>query len=188
MKLLKSVFVLATFATCVSANAADLFGKRVDGTPYVGVKIGKMDYNGKVKPTTYGVYGGYYYDANISAELEYIGSETGHLAQDGLNVAAKGRHYGVYGGYRYNFEQSPIYVKGKLGLVNSEIKVKDTNRVGNEDKLNSTGIAFGANVGYQATPNFSVDLGYTHYPHLRLQNQNLIIKAQGVDLGATYRF
>lgn len=199
MKLVKTALALAAFA-CLSANAANLFGGMVDGAPYVGVKVGKLDYGSSVKPMSYGVVAGYQYDANVGVELEYLGSEekkfSGTLvsAGEGDQVARasytgteKARHYGVYGHYRYNFDQSPIYAKGRLGVVNSEYK-STTTVLGVTDgsKLTSTGAAVGAGVGYQATPNLGVELGLTRYQ--KLKNKSHKVNAKGLDVTATYRF
>lgn len=201
MKFVKSALVLATASVCQSASAANLFGGTVDGKPYVGVKVGKLDYSGKVKPMSYGVVAGYQYDPNVGVELEYLGSEekkesgtvrigAGDQAVDVAYAGSvKGRHYGVYGHYRYNFDQSPIYAKGRVGLVNSEVNIKTTTTDERFDfarKQTSTGMALGANVGYQATPNLGVELGLTRYQ--KLKSQDYKTNAKGIDVTATYRF
>ena len=179
---LVKIALAASVVFAVSANAAPVFA---NAQPYVGVKVGQMEYKGKdsFHLTSYGVNAGYQFDANVGGELEFVTTEDKKVGDGKLS----GKHYGVYGHYRYNFEQAPVYAKGRIGLVNTEVKFRAPTPDGEAQyNANKTGVAFGANLGYQATPNLAVDVGYTRYP--KASHDNLRTKAQGWALGATYAF
>lgn len=74
----KSLLAVAIlFTGAVSANAAVTYGAGAAGQPYVGAKASQLNISGiqgASKATAYGVYGGYQYDQNFGAEVEYQGS------------------------------------------------------------------------------------------------------------------
>lgn len=145
MKVLsKIVLATAIIAGATVANANVNYGAMA-GQPYVGVKVGKFKLDGDIKdPTAYGVYGGYNFDQNFGAEVEYVGSEDIEDAGTKFNV----KTYGAYGTYRYHFNATPVYLKGKLGVAS----VKGDER--------ETGLGLGVGVGYAPTANISLEANY----------------------------
>ncbi len=152
----------ASSVLAMSANAAISYGTSEAAQPYAGVKVGQIDsdlIDGNV--TSYGVYGGYNFDQNFGVEAEYMGSDTKDFNIGATPVEGDVKTYGVYGTYRYNFNNTPIYAKGKLGVAKTETDV--TSLSGNT-RLSSdeTGVAGGVALGYKPTANFGVELGYNY--------------------------
>lgn len=150
----------ASIALISGANAIDYS----NGQAYVGVKAGQIDPDVNLpnvsmkKQTSYGVVGGYQLDPNWGVEAEFLGSDKGDIKTAGVKVGdVKTKSYGVYGTYNYNFATTPVYAKGKLGLVKTEVEAKTSLRTLKED---DTGLAYGVGVGYQATPALSVEAEY----------------------------
>lgn len=178
MKLQQSLIALAAGALLTTgAHATISYGASADAQPYVGVKVGQIDadhINGKL--TGYGVYGGYNFDQNFGVEGEFIGSSdkdftVGTQAREG-NV----KTYGAYGTYRYNFNNTPFYAKGKLGVAKTDVKVtsKDGSYSHKDDQV---GVAGGVGLGYKHS-NFGVEAGYNY----------LSSDANMLSLGASFAF
>ncbi|MDO4441692.1 MAG: porin family protein [Moraxella sp.] len=161
----KAILALgASSVLAMSANAAITYGSAAAGQPYVGVKVGQID--GEVagisdKATAYGVYGGYNFDQNFGVEAEYIGSETKDISVGARNYEYDAKTYGAYGTYRYNFNNTPAYVKGKLGVAKTEVEAKGKN-VSHTASTDTTGLAGGVAVGFNATPNVGIEAGYNY--------------------------
>lgn len=150
----------ASIALISGANAIDYS----NGQAYVGVKAGQFNTKSSIagtnfkKQTAYGVFGGYQLDPNWGVEAEFLGSDKGDVTIAGTKVGdLKTKSYGVYGTYNYNFATTPVYAKGKLGLVKTEVEAKTAART---VKADDTGLAYGVGVGYQATPALSVEAEY----------------------------
>lgn len=119
------------------------------GQAYVGIKGGiyngygdgmkDSNKNNLEDPLAYGVYAGYHFDRNFSAEVEYTGSEKADYDIQTI---------GAYGAYHVFLNDSRMYVKGKLGLA----KELDTD--------DSTNLAGGVGLGYAASPNIDVAADY----------------------------
>lgn len=159
MKALSKIALLgASLALTVTANAAVGYNA---GQPYIGAKIGQVDTDVvSEKALAYGVYGGYNFDQNFGAEVEFQGSETKEFGTGLSKAEYDAKTYGAYGTYRYHFNNSPLYVKGKLGAAKTEVDVKSkiTSYTATYDK---TGVAGGAGVGFQQG-NFGVEAMYNH--------------------------
>lgn len=160
-KSLLAVSASALLAT--AANASISYGASADAQPYVGVKVAQI--NAKQiggKPLAYGVYGGYNFDQNFGVEGEFIGSDKKGFTVDEKAREGKLKTYGVYGTYRYNFNNTPVYAKGKLGVAKTDITVNSKAADNYKSKANTTGIAGGVGVGFKANPNFGVEAGYNY--------------------------
>lgn len=158
MKVLsKIVLATAIIAGATVANANVSYGNgAMAGQPYVGVKVGKFKVDADIKdPTAYGVYGGYNFDQNFGAEVEYVGSED---VKDG-GVEYNVKTYGVYGTYRYHFNNTPVYLKGKLGVAKAEAEAKSALGSATAD---DTGLGLGIGLGYAPTANISLEASYDH--------------------------
>ncbi|WII95535.1 porin family protein [Moraxella haemolytica] len=146
----------------VSANAAITYGSLTSGQPYVGLKAGQIDIDGVPgKATAYGIYGGYNFDQNLGVEVEYIDSKNKNYTTSAGSYKADAKTYGIYGTYRYNFNNTPVYAKGKLGLAKTDVEKKQLNGASTV-KSNTTGLAGGVAVGFNATPNVSLEAGFNY--------------------------
>lgn len=147
----------------VSAQAAVNYA----GQPYVGVKAGKflVDADGLDDPTAYGIYAGYNFDSNFGAEIEYVGSSDTDIDTGvrGVNADYNLKTYGAYGTYRYQFPNTGLYAKGKIGFAKAELDVSASSLVGSVSESDSdSGLAGGIGLGYNFTPNMSVEAEYDY--------------------------
>lgn len=166
----------ATSVMAMSANATISYGSSAASSqPYVGVQIGQADIDGlDKKATTYGVYGGYNFDHQLGIEGEFIKSD-----KTEINSAVTGelQSYGVYGTYRWNFNNTPVYAKGKLGVAKTELEIANTS--GSFRSTNDvTGLAGGIGIGYKPTGNIGIEAGYNY----------LSSDAKNLSLGAHFTF
>ncbi|MDO5651768.1 MAG: porin family protein [Moraxella sp.] len=155
------IALAATSALAMSANAAVSYGGSSAGQPYIGVKVGQFDLDTNLanakNPTAYGVYGGYNFDQNFGAEVEYVGSDDARF--DAVDSKLSAKSYGAYGTYRYHFNNTPVYAKGKLGIARTEAKATAVNL---NTKASSTSLAGGVGLGFKATENFNIEAGYNY--------------------------
>ncbi|UNU73982.1 porin family protein [Moraxella nasovis] len=164
MKTLNKVaLVLAASVAAVSANAAISYGTSADAAPYIGVKVGQVNTDLSNAPSSiaYGVYGGYNLDQNFGVEAEYLASENKDYTAQGINREYDAKTYGVYGTYRHHLNNTPFYAKGKLGLAKTDIDDKSVSGTSTTSK-DETGLAGGVALGYNATSNIGVELGYNY--------------------------
>ena len=161
--MMKSILAItAATVLATGAQAAVSYGASNVGQPYVGVKFGQIDIDGDApKLNAYGVYGGYNFDQNFGAELEYLSSEDKDFSVGAGRYEASAKTYGAYGTYRYHFNNTPLYVKGKLGVSKSELEVAGTN-VNFRSESDKTSLAGGVGVGFQPNQNFAVEAGYNY--------------------------
>lgn len=162
MKTLSKIALATVLSvSAMGANAAINYGA---GQPYVGVKVGQVDTDVmgiNKKATNYGVYGGYNFDQNFGVEVEYLGSEDKSYNIGAANYEYNAKTYGAYGTYRYHFANTPVYLKGKLGIAKTEVKDKgiNTSWVGAYDQ---TSFAGGVGVGVKAGNNLAIEAGYNY--------------------------
>ncbi len=165
MKTLQKTLIALAVGSLVSvgAQAAASYGNGYTGQPYAGVKVGQfmLDDDGTDSlddATAYGVYGGYNFDPNFGAEVEYIGSSDTDVRAGGVDGEYDVKTYGAYGTYRYYFPNTALYAKGKLGIANTKVDVNydDGDSFSNSD----TGIAGGVGLGYAVNSNFGVEAEY----------------------------
>lgn len=151
MKTLSKIALLATsLAAAVSAGAAVNYGAGSVGQPYVGAKASYIDTDlASKKAVGYGVYGGYNFDQNFGAEVEFQGSEAKEYSAGPYKFEYDAKTYGAYGTYRYNFANTPFYAKGKLGVAKTEVEVKGKNGFNYSAKDDTTGLAGGVGLGVQ---------------------------------------
>lgn len=212
MNAIKSLGAIALFAGAVSANAAYDFNS---GKPYVGVKAGQAGFttpaNYQVNLINYGVYGGYNFNHNTGVELEFqrtnakdfysIPSAVSNTTAD-INFSTQS--YGVYGTYRYGINETPFYIKGRVGVAKNEVIAGEVvgrnagNQSGNTttggniaNQLNNidsnkavfdkVGLAGGIGVGYKATPDVAVELGYNRLPNYEDQASGQTADGKQID-------
>lgn len=173
MKTLNKTLLALVTGTLMTAGAnAALYTNTTGyvGQPYVGVKAGQFNFDvaDADKPTAYGVYGGYNFTPNFGAEVEYVGSSKADYNVGGVKVDEyKAQTIGAYGTYRYNMPASPIYAKGKLGFAQTKF---DSANFNDSDE---TGIAGGLGLGYNVSPNMSLEAEYDMLPSVKDVDANL---------------
>lgn len=162
--LTKAILAIATATTfALSANANIGYGNA--GEPYVGVKAGQFDLD-KVEGhkgdlTAYGVYGGYNFDQNFGVEAEYQGADSDKYSVGNSQYELKAKTYGAYGTYRHQFANTPVYVKGKLGVAKTEVEDRGVDS-DYRHETNKTSMAGGVGVGFKPTKNFGVEATYSY--------------------------
>lgn len=163
--LVKAILAVATTTIlALSASAAISYGQA--GQAYIGVKAGQFDidkivgHNGDL--TAYGVYGGYNFDQNFGIEAEYQGSESDKYTYLGRQYELKAKTYGVYGTYQHQFVNTPVYVKGKLGVARTEVEDKSVGSNSYRYETDDTSLAGGVGVGFKPTNNFGVEATYNY--------------------------
>lgn len=183
----KTILTLATGAllTTTAAHATS-------GHPYIGAKIGQFNTDADDadinldKPTAYGLYAGYSFDHHFGAEVEYITSNDADWTDDFDN--SKGEYSvntaGLYGTYHHHFpnELHNLYVKGKLGVAQTELDVD------NGDSVDDTGIAGGIALGYNLSNQAAIELEYAKLPSIDEDNETVGVDADLITLGAHFRF
>lgn len=178
--------LLATSAVSVGANAALYNSTGVAGQPYVGIKAGQsqVDIDGADKPTAYGIYGGYQFDPAWGAEVEYVGSNKADLKDGSTKVGTiESQTFGGYGTYKYGIPNTALYAKGKLGVAQSKLKVKDTlDNVNYKADASKTGVAGGLGLGYNLSPMVAVEAEYAFSPKVE------DIKTDAWTIGAHMKF
>lgn len=169
MKTLNKALIALTATTLLAtgANAAVNYGS-ADAGPYVGVKVGQFDLDKidghKGDLTAYGIYGGYNFDKNFGVELEYQGADSDKYTVGNAQYELKAKTYGAYGTYNYHFANSPLYVKGKLGVAKTEVEDKGVSQNGAlfSEKADKTSAAGGVAIGFKPTANFGIEAGYNY--------------------------
>lgn len=160
----KSLLALSASALMATAANASIisYGASADAQPYVGVKAAQVDADQMTrKPMAYGVYGGYNFDQNFGVEAEFLRSDNKDFTSAGTAYEGEVKSYGAYGTYRYNFNNTPFYAKGKIGVSKTEVDV--TSKAGNiKRNFDKTGVAGGLGVGFKPTSNFGVEAGYNY--------------------------
>lgn len=148
----------------VSANAAISYGAPGLGQPYVGVKASQVDTKlvGAPKSMAYGVYGGYNLNQNFGAEVELQRSEKKTYQNDGFEYQYDVKTYGAYGTYRYHFADTPLYVKGKLGVAQTNLRDQSKSAGYNYTSGNKANLAGGAGVGFAPNANFGIEASYNY--------------------------
>lgn len=152
------------------------------GQPYVGVKAGQFMVDDADNAPAYGVYGGYNFNPNWGVEAEYVGSSDTDTDVSGIDYNAQ--TYGAYGTYTYNFANTPVYAKGKLGLAKSEVKIKADGH--DNVTADKTGVAGGVGLGYNMSPNVSLEANYDIRP--KAENGGTDTKVDMWTIGAHYKF
>lgn len=149
-KTLSKVALLgASVVLAMSANAAVNYGTGSVGQPYVGAKVSQIDTDlASKKAVGYGVYGGYNFDQNFGAEVEFQGSEAKEYTAGPYQFEYDAKAYGAYGTYRYHFANTPFYAKGKLGVAKTEVETKGKN-LNYSFKDDTTSMAGGVGLGFQ---------------------------------------
>lgn len=210
-----------------TANAQDITTPLLGQNPMlqndlgmtVSAKVGLLEVGLAKKPLAIGAVVGYQYTQNFGAEAEYIyAQKLNYTTSEGVvhkkdgnpestpritpvrYTTEAGTLVGVYGTYRYHLaDDSPLYVKGKLGLgysnvkgkrVYDEIEVKDTADANGQVKRETikqplvsditrgrTGLAMGLAAGYRMG-DLALEAEYT-----RLDKDSALMSA-----GATMRF
>lgn len=161
------IALTATAVLATGANANVNYGASNSGA-YVGVKAGQFDLDKieghKGDLTAYGLYGGYNFDQNFGAEVEFQRADSDKYTVGNAEYELKAKTYGAYGTYRYNFNGSPVYVKGKLGIAKTEVDDKGVSAASSlySDKSDKTSMAGGVALGFKPTNNFGIEAGYNY--------------------------
>lgn len=189
MKTLNKTLLALVAGTVVTAGTnAALYQTNTTGytgQPYVGVKAGQfntdVDSLDADNQTAYGVYAGYNFTPNFGAEVEYVDSSKEDLKYSGTKVGEISTNTaGLYGTYKYQFPASNVYAKGKLGIAQTQVDDGD-------DKYDESGLAGGVGLGYNLSPNASVEAEYTRLPSVDVTN-NVSVDSDLVTVGAHYKF
>lgn len=189
MKTLNKTLLALIAGTVVSAGAnAALYQTNTvgyTGQPYVGVKAGQfntdVDRLDTDNQTAYGVYAGYNFTPNFGAEVEYVDSSEEDLKLSGTKVGEISTNTaGLYGTYKYQFPASNVYAKGKLGFAQTQVD-------DSYDKYDESGLAGGVGLGYNLSPNASVEAEYTRLPSVDLSD-NSSIDSDLMTIGAHMKF
>ena len=181
----------------VGAQAAVYGTGAYVGQPYVGAKIGQ--YNPDVndadveKAMSYGVYGGYKFVNNFGVEGEYLTTNKADADKETKSFKAEysADVLGLYGTYDYAFPNTGVYAKGRLGVAKNKIEVEETDKAKNHSdtvSLSDTGVAGGLGVGYNITPNASIEGMYNFYPKIDGKDGADDIKSNGLTVGAHFKF
>ena len=151
MKLLSKVALLgASIALATVATAGVSYGAGSVGQPYIGAKVSQIDTDlASKKAVGYGVYGGYNFSQNFGAEVEFQGSDAKEYSAGPYKFEYDAKTYGAYGTYRYNFDNTPFYAKGKLGVAKTEVEVKGKSGINYKAKDDTTSVAGGVGFGLQ---------------------------------------
>ncbi|WP_019672092.1 outer membrane beta-barrel protein [Psychrobacter lutiphocae] len=187
MKLLqKSLLALAAGSLLtVGAQAA------VNVQPYIGAKVGYYDLDdAKDEALSYGGYLGLQLTPEVGVEAEYITTKKEDFEKNAVGRKEyKGESYGLFATYKYNITGSDLYAKGRLGVARHKIKIEDkaVSYRGKRSKYD-TGIGGGLGFGYNFGSNAAVELAYEWYPKVdRIENRG-DLRAEGVTLGAHFKF
>lgn len=162
------------YNTSTTAANANTWG--YPGQAYAGIKVGQLDGDldnaDTDKATAYGIVLGYQFDPNWGMEGEYVGTDDADVTFKTNVGDVKGDYdaktYGLYGTYTYNFENTPVYAKGRLGIARTEVKgdadIVDTNLVKAKYKSESkdTSLAGGLGLGYHAASNVDLEANYDY--------------------------
>lgn len=164
MKTVSKIILASATAAVMTMSANAAVGYGTAGEAYVGVKAGQVDpniYDINKKATGYGVYGGYNFDQNFGAEVEYVGSDTKEYSVGNAKYEYDAKTFGAYGTYRYHFNNTPFYAKGKLGVAKTEVEDKgvNVNWTGSSD---TTSLAGGVGVGFKPAANIGIEAGYNY--------------------------
>lgn len=194
----KTLIALATGSLLsVSAQAAISYGNGATAQPYLGAKIGQynVDADDAEDAMSYGVYGGLKFTPNFGLEAEYLTTNDADIDDAKINNQLikseySGNTYGLYGTYDYAFPNAGgLYAKGRLGFAKNEIKTEVTNTVTKQTaspSFSDTGIAGGIGLGYNITPQASVEAMYNIYPSVEVGNDDFDVT--GLTLGAHFKF
>lgn len=158
----KTLMMLGLSLFALNAHSAVSYGSSSAGQVYVGAKLGLLDADiANKKTTAYGVYGGYNFDQTVGIEAEYLTTTTKDFDVDSQRYEYDAKSIGVYGTYRYHIPNTTIYLKGKLGMANTEVSSKGVT-VTNTHTSDKTSVAGGVGAGVKLTQNIGVEAGYNY--------------------------
>lgn len=192
----KTLIALATGSLLsVSAQAAISYGNGATAQPYLGAKIGQYspDLEDSDNAMSYGVYGGVKLTPNFGIEAEYLTTGDADSYKDAISTEEYSANvYGLYGTASYAFPNAGgLYAKGRLGFAKNEVDVKETFKGTNlveKTTLSDTGLAGAVGLGYNITPQASVEAMYNMYPTIEGDNDAGDVDVSGLTLGAHFKF
>lgn len=158
----KTLIALGLSVFALNAHSAVSYGSSSAGQVYVGAKLGLLNTDVADKKTaTYGAYGGYNIDQTFGVEAEYLTTNT-----KDYNIGEERHEYdaksiGVYGTYRYHLPNTTIYLKGRLGMANTEVESKGVS-VTKTHTSDKTSVAGGVGAGFKINQNIGVEAGYNY--------------------------
>lgn len=224
-KLLLAAAVIATSAHAQQlGQTQEMAAHYAEPSIYAGLKVGAFKTLGIDKnPLAVSAVAGYQINQNYGVEAEYAhGKKITYKKDESITHLKNGapedkekwtpveytvkpaQSIGLYGTYQYHFEDLPVYIKGKLGVVNTktqsekryiikDTKIEETTDAAGETKtvdkstyqptlgVNSrseTGLGVGVAAGYRLTNSVNLEAGYT-----RLDS-----KVSLMNVGATLQF
>lgn len=175
---MKKIAIAALLSTFVAAPAF--------AGPYVGVRAGqaKASYDNVTlttdSATGLGVFGGFAFNPNIAAEVEYL--SLGEVkAPGGVAAKSSGFSVGAVGSFPIN-DQFSLF--GKLGYAMLVTKVTPA---GTTPDLKGNAITYGLGGQYNVTPSVGIRLGWDSYK-LDDSSQNFKGKNSMMSVGAVFKF
>ncbi|WP_066802359.1 outer membrane beta-barrel protein [Moraxella oblonga] len=158
----KTLIALSVPLFAINAHSAVSYGSSSAGQVYVGAKLGLLDADiADKKNTAYGIYGGYNFDQTVGVEAEYITTSTKQFDVGSERHEYDAKSMGVYGTYRYHMPNTAVYLKGKLGMANTEVDSKGLT-VNSSHTADKTSVAGGVGVGFKANQNVGVEAGFNY--------------------------
>lgn len=159
-KTLLALAVLPMIAVSAQAQVGELAG-----SPYIGAKAGQiiLDDEGLDSLDNANALGaviGYQATPSIGVEVEYMGSKSADLVDDGVAADYKANTYGLYGTYKHNFNNSPVYASARVGVAKVRVEVDE---LGEKSKYAESGVAGGLGLGYNVTPKVNVEAQYNMF-------------------------
>lgn len=160
------VVSLACALALAALSASACAGEAQGGQGFVRGEIGRaktsIDGLGSDKDTSYGIGGGYWFNANWGIEGSYNNLfnkkfEDGSLKLHNLAVAAVAKK-------NFGADGNGLYIGGRLGYAQSRAKAHyDDGSYSESSSVSSSGLLYGVGVGYDINRDVGLGLNYAHY-------------------------
>lgn len=166
MKSLKNTLLLVALGSVATLGANASMTQ--DYKPYVGAKVANVMFDDvddiKVDSTTgLGLYAGIENANGFGIEVDYLKTNDADVEYNNQKIGeAEYQTYGLSGVYRHSLASinDGLYLKGKLGVRNVELKVKGDDL---STKGDDTNFSWGAGVGYKYSDKFGSELTYEQH-------------------------
>ena len=179
----KSIFIVAM--TMLVSHAA--IAENIDASGFsLGLTLGQIDFGLPKNSFTYGVKGAYQFNENLGIEGQYLTTDGKEFTANDRRQDFDSQSYGLYGTYNYALNNSPVYLKPKLGVSRTELdivkirdaKLIDATVIQEETSVNKTSLSGGLAVGYRVGDKYILELGYDY----------LNSDTDAINLGFNYKF
>lgn len=177
--------IIIAVMTLLASNAA--MAQNTDASGFsVGLILGQLDFDLPKSSFAYGVKGAYQFDENFAIEGQYLATDGKEFIANDRRQDFDGQSYGLYGTYKYTLNDSPVYLKPKLGVSRTELdvvkirdaKLIDTTVFQEKTSDNKTSVAGGLAIGYKMGDKYNLELGYDY----------LNSDTDAINLGFNYKF